>query len=93
VNLQTLTDDFRIHYSKMWLAMINADVEGMRRHADAMNVGHMFGLFACMLSARSWNSLTAGITKNEFSEAEVPVLTSAFCKLCWLKEIRKRRGH
>lgn len=54
--------------------MINADVEGMKRHADAMNVGHVFGLFACMLSARSWKALQAGIGKYEFSEAEVGVL-------------------
>ncbi|KAK7103933.1 aarF domain-containing protein kinase 1-like [Littorina saxatilis] len=67
---QTLTDDFRVHYSKMWLAMINADVEGMKRHADAMNVGHMFGLFACMLTARSWKALQAGISIHEFTEAE-----------------------
>ena len=69
--LQTLTDDFRVHYSKMWLAMINADVNGMKKHAEAMNVGQFYGLFACMLTARSWKSLTTGITKKEFSDAEV----------------------
>nr|KAG5698084.1 hypothetical protein BaRGS_031774 [Batillaria attramentaria] len=35
---QTLTDDFRVNYSKMWLAMINADIEGMKKYAEAMNV-------------------------------------------------------
>ena len=58
--------------------MINADVDGMKRHADAMNVGHVFGLFACMLSARSWKALQAGIGKYEFSEAEVGVLLVFF---------------
>ena len=69
--------------------MINADVEGMKRHADAMNVGHVFGLFACMLSARSWKALQAGIGKYEFSEAEVgvilfSVLVARF-KVIWAK--------
>lgn len=68
---QKLDDDLRIHYSKMWLAMINADVEGMKRHAEALNVGHLFGLFACMLTARSWKALQAGIGKHEFTDIEV----------------------
>ncbi|XP_025104932.1 uncharacterized aarF domain-containing protein kinase 1-like [Pomacea canaliculata] len=67
---QKLDDDLRIHYSKMWLAMINADVEGMKRHAEALNVGHLFGLFACMLTARSWKALQAGIGKHEFTDIE-----------------------
>lgn len=67
---QTLTDDFRVNYSKMWLAMINADEEGMKRHAKAMNVGPMYGLFACMLTARSWKALSSGISKHELTETE-----------------------
>nr|KAI8740786.1 aarF domain-containing protein kinase 1 [Biomphalaria glabrata] len=67
---QTLTDDFRMHYSKMWLAMINADVEGMKTHATALNVGDLFGLFACMLTARSWKSLTEGIDKKKLTPEE-----------------------
>ncbi|XP_035824721.1 aarF domain-containing protein kinase 1 [Aplysia californica] len=67
---QTLTDDFRVEYSKMWMSMINADVEGMKQHATALNVGDLFGLFACMLSARSWDALLAGIDKHEFTVEE-----------------------
>ena len=58
--------------------MINADVEGMKQHAEAMNVGHVFGLFACMLTARSWKALQAGIGKHEFTEAEVGVVFFLF---------------
>ncbi|KAH9507182.1 putative aarF domain-containing protein kinase 1 [Bulinus truncatus] len=67
---QTLTDEFRMHYSQMWLAMINADIEGMKTHASALNVGDLFGLFACMLSARSWKAIKAGIDKNKFTAEE-----------------------
>ncbi|CAL1548366.1 unnamed protein product [Lymnaea stagnalis] len=67
---QTLTDEFRMHYSKMWMAMINADVEGMKTYAAALNVGDLYGLFACMLTARSWEALEAGIDRKEFTHEE-----------------------
>ncbi|CAG5115789.1 unnamed protein product [Candidula unifasciata] len=67
---QTLTDDFRVHYSKMWMAMINADTEGMKTHATALNVGDLYILFACMLTARSWESLQAGIDKRDLTNEE-----------------------
>jgi len=67
---QTLTDEFRVNYSKMWMAMINADVEGIKKYAEALNVGDLYGLFACMLSARSWEALQAGIDKNQFTPEE-----------------------
>ena len=72
--MQTLTDEFRGHYSQMWLSMINADIVGMKRHAEAMNVGHLYGLFACILTARSWTALRSGISRHQFSEAEVGII-------------------
>lgn len=64
----------------MWLSMINADVEGMKRYAEAMNVGNLFGLFACMLTARSWKALEKGISKHEFTETEVSHIVVYFLK-------------
>ncbi|BFZ11791.1 hypothetical protein BsWGS_14830 [Bradybaena similaris] len=71
---QTLTDDFRMHYSKMWMAMINADTEGMKTHAAALNVGDLYILFACMLTARSWESLQVGIDKRILTSEETQMI-------------------
>ena len=63
----------------MWMAMINADVEGIKKHAEALNVGDFYGLFACMLAARSWEALQAGIDKQEFTTEEV-IKTYILCE-------------
>lgn len=77
--LQTLTDDFRLNYCKLWMAMINADVTGIKKYADALNTGHAFGLLACMLTARSWTAITSGIDKKQFTSDEVTVLVFFIC--------------
>ena len=68
---QTLTDSFRVNYCKLWMALINADVTGIKTQAEALNAGHAFGILACMLTARSWKAITAGIDKKEFTSDEV----------------------
>lgn len=35
-------------------------VLGIKHYAHKMGVGNLYGLFACMLSARSWKSITGG---------------------------------
>lgn len=69
--LQTLTDDFRLNYSQLWLSLIKADLPGIKHWSDRLGVGHMYGLLACVVSGRSWNAISKGIDKNEFSEKEV----------------------
>ncbi|XP_033735556.1 aarF domain-containing protein kinase 1-like [Pecten maximus] len=73
---QSLTDDFRLHYCKMWMAMINADVEGIKEHAIALNVGDLYGLFACMLAARSWSSITSGMGNTKITQDETDEIKS-----------------
>ncbi|KAL5008761.1 hypothetical protein ScPMuIL_014342 [Solemya velum] len=67
---QTLTDDFRVNYSKMWLSIIRRDTDGIRKYANAMNAGELYELFACMLTARSWDSIVSGVDKTEYTEKE-----------------------
>ncbi|XP_064621315.1 aarF domain-containing protein kinase 1-like [Lineus longissimus] len=67
---QTLTDEFRISYCHLWTSIINADVNGIKHYADKMGCGHVFGLFACVLTARSWEAVSAGVNKTNFTEAE-----------------------
>lgn len=67
---QTLTDDFRVNYCKLWMSLIKADLDGIKKYATAMNAGDMYGLFACMLTARSWKAITSGIEKQKYSKSE-----------------------
>ncbi|XP_046338641.1 aarF domain-containing protein kinase 1-like [Haliotis rufescens] len=67
---QTLSDDFRVNYSKLWMSLISADLEGIKTYAHALNCGDMYGLFACMLTARSWKAVSSGMDKHPFTEQE-----------------------
>ena len=50
---------------------MNADTEGIKTYADRLGVGQLYGLFACMVAGRSWNSITKGIDRTEKNQAEV----------------------
>ncbi|XP_071486995.1 aarF domain-containing protein kinase 1-like [Diadema antillarum] len=67
---QTLTDDFRLDYSHLWQSIIAADLEGIKRYSKALGAGDMYGIFACMLTARSWEALAVGIDKQQRTEEE-----------------------
>ena len=58
-------------YSRFWLSILNADTAGIRTYADKLGVGGLYGLFACMVAGRSWDSITKGIDKTEKNKAEV----------------------
>lgn len=66
----TMTDEFRVNYCKLWVSLIKADLEGIKKYATAMNAGDLHGLFACMVTARSWKAITAGIDKQEITAEE-----------------------
>merc|ERR1719189_2517614 len=65
-----LTNDFRLHYAQFILSIINADVDGIKKNADLLGVGNLYGLFACMVTGRSWNSIQKGVVKAEKNAAE-----------------------
>ena len=68
---QTLSDDFRITYCKMWQSLIGADVNGIKKYSAKLGVGNMYGLLACILSARSWDAVTSGMEKVSVTQKEV----------------------
>lgn len=47
-----LSNKFRYDYSDFWLAIINRDVDQIKAAADKLGVGELYGLFACMVTAR-----------------------------------------
>ncbi|KAI6237262.1 Protein kinase domain-containing protein [Aphelenchoides besseyi] len=65
-----LDTEFRIDYCKFWSALLNADKDEIQRICYKMGVGELFGLFACIVTSRSWDSVTKGIGKHKQTEAE-----------------------
>jgi len=65
-----LTNKFRYDYADFWSAIINRDVEAMKVAAEELGVGALYGLFACMVTARSWSSIQKGVDIAEKNAAE-----------------------
>merc|ERR1712223_619629 len=65
-----LTNDFRYNYAQFWDSILRADLEGIKKSADSLGVGKLYGLFACMVPGRSWGSIQKGIDKAEKNSAE-----------------------
>jgi hypothetical protein len=55
-----IDDDFRREYAALWRALIFADKQGIKRHAECMNAGEAYPLFAAMLTMRPWDQVRAG---------------------------------
>ncbi|KAL3068052.1 hypothetical protein niasHT_038042 [Heterodera trifolii] len=66
----TLPDELRIDYAKLWLALMKPDQDEIRRVCERMNIGQNYGLFACIVTMRSWKSVTAGIARTEIDDRE-----------------------
>lgn len=55
----------------MWLSLMNADMKGVEYWGRKLGVGDLYGLLACMVTARSWEAITKGIEKEKTTTAEV----------------------
>ena len=73
-----LNNQFRYDYADFWSAIINRDVEAIKAAADNLGVGNLYGLFACMVTARSWSSIQKGVDVAERSAAEVGFTYKSF---------------
>ncbi|PIK61444.1 putative uncharacterized aarF domain-containing protein kinase 1 [Apostichopus japonicus] len=67
---QALSDKFRLNYARLWQSILAADIKGIKQYSDVLGAGEMYGLFACMLTARSWESVSKGIDKKDLSQSE-----------------------
>lgn len=56
------------------MSLIQANLQGVEKYAKKLNVGQLYPLFACMLTARSWDSVKTGIDKKSVTESEVRYL-------------------
>lgn len=66
-----LSEKFRYEYSKLWLSILRVDRDAMRTHAANLGINNnLYGLFACMVTGRSWQSIMTGIEKTKNSKDE-----------------------
>lgn len=65
-----LSNEFRWEYSKLWLAILNRDKVAMQRHCANLGVGDMYGLLACMVSGRTWDTIMSGVQKTKYTSGE-----------------------
>ena len=73
-----LSNKFRYDYADFWLAIINKDVEAIKATADNLGVGSLYGLFACMVTARSWSSIQKGLDVAPKTASEVDLSSDGF---------------
>lgn len=59
----TLPESFRLNYSQMWLAIINADLDNIKKYGIRLGAGDLFPLLAGILAAKPWEAIAAGLTR------------------------------
>lgn len=78
-----LTEEFRLDYCRLWQSLIWTDMRRVRKYSQRLGAGHLYPLFACMLTARSWDSVNKGIGQTPVTATEVggplPALPSPEC--------------
>ncbi|CAI5450144.1 unnamed protein product [Caenorhabditis angaria] len=60
-----INDHIRKMYSDLWMAILKPDMQEIRKVANQMGVGELYGLFACIVTRRSWKSVTSGIDNSK----------------------------
>lgn len=66
-----LTDQFRLQYANLWLSLIRRDLAGLEHWGSQLGVsGELHKILSCIVSGRSWSSVTRGISQQKQSRAE-----------------------
>ncbi|XP_025065757.1 uncharacterized aarF domain-containing protein kinase 1 isoform X3 [Alligator sinensis] len=75
---QVLTEKFRLDYCRLWQSLIKADMKQVQKYSQRLGAGDLYPLFACMLTARSWASVSRGIDRSPVTANEdVEIRTNA----------------
>ncbi|XP_035117075.2 aarF domain-containing protein kinase 1 isoform X2 [Callithrix jacchus] len=67
---QVLTEEFRLNYCHLWQSLIWTDMERVKEYSQRLGAGDLYPLFACMLTARSWDSVNRGISQAPITATE-----------------------
>ncbi|XP_069028566.1 aarF domain-containing protein kinase 1 isoform X2 [Embiotoca jacksoni] len=88
---QVLQPDFRLDYCRLWQALIRGHMAGVERYSRRLGAGDLFPLFTCMLTARSWTAVNAGISSVPVTNSEdVEIRTNAGLYLPQISELLNR---
>uniref|UniRef100_A0A3Q1IGX9 AarF domain-containing protein kinase 1 n=1 Tax=Anabas testudineus TaxID=64144 RepID=A0A3Q1IGX9_ANATE len=88
---QVLQPDFRLNYCRLWQALINSDMPEVERYSRKLGAGDLYPLFSCMLTARSWTSVTTGISSVPVTHAEdIEIQTNVSMYLPQISELLNR---
>lgn len=71
--MKNLSDELRYNYSNLWLSILSSNVEGIREYSKALGVEELYGIFAAMITARSWEAISSkdGIARRKLTQDEV----------------------
>lgn len=53
------------------MAVLRKDLQSIKIHAQALNGGELYPLLACIITARSWDSIRTGVDRTAVNRAEV----------------------
>ncbi len=53
------------------MSILEKDIKKLEILTQKFNIGEYFGLFACIITGRSWDSINQGIKDVKFTNAEV----------------------
>ncbi|XP_019589219.1 aarF domain-containing protein kinase 1 isoform X3 [Rhinolophus sinicus] len=67
---QVLTEEFRLDYCHLWQSLIWTDMRRVKKYCQRLGAGDLYPLLACMLTARSWNSVNRGISQAPVTATE-----------------------
>ncbi|XP_016075655.1 PREDICTED: uncharacterized aarF domain-containing protein kinase 1 [Miniopterus natalensis] len=67
---QVLTEEFRLDYCHLWQSLIWTDMKRVKKYCQRLGAGDFYPLLACMLTARSWNSVNRGISQAPVTATE-----------------------
>ncbi|RZB39466.1 putative aarF domain-containing protein kinase 1 [Asbolus verrucosus] len=74
-----LSDEFRVEYANLWLSILNRDRKAMRLHSANLGIkGDLYGLFACMVTGRTWDTILKGIDKAKPTKSEKDLFQREF---------------
>ncbi|XP_029585113.1 aarF domain-containing protein kinase 1 [Salmo trutta] len=88
---QILLPDFRLNYCRLWQSLIKGDLNGIERYSRRLGAGDLYPLFACVLTARSWTSVNAGIGNTPVTHSEdVEIRSNAALYLPQISDLLNR---
>lgn len=77
-----IPQDLRRSYAKLWLAVLDRDMDAMRIHANAVAgvTDEQFPLFASAITGRDWSVLQQGVATPRTAEEKSEISTCMFSR-------------